>query len=626
MKLDALFSFLADEFSGLRAKNAVAAIAGFHRIQASPGYDDAVRYVAAELKQLNIDSTVSRFAADGKAETFGWIAPPGWAIRSGSLEQLDPKAKRLGSYDVVKQSILGQSAAGNAEGEVIHIEKGDSETCFEGLDLRGKFVLTNGRPASMLKFLKDKDVSGIILYPDVERAAPSHDLVQYGGLFPKADQLDWLPMGFSISRRSADALLKDLEKGVVRVRGQVDAGFIDNPMQVLEAKITGSDETAGEILLAAHLCHPAQSANDNASGSGVLVEIARVLAKLADRGDLVNTVRLVWVPEFNGAVPWAAANAEDLKNVLLSINLDMVGQSPELIGEPLRVFRVPNSHPVFLNACFEPLLATLASDQRFLASQGSRRVLHWILDVPSGGSDHLVFQAPPVDVPSAMLGHDDPYWHTDLDTIEKVDPTRLKCVGVLTAILSLLPTWGRDESHLLVEWLMAFSHRALTEASELARSAEGPMKQLLLDTALTVEESRAASLAGFLGADRWNAAAHLESIRATHQALAQALDEEVEADETQTDDNAKPLRVLDGPVRYGVIQDLPKDDREFLEEKLFSHHGAPPQVLANLADGTRTVSEIAACLSLDFQQNFPVPDIERAVRLLEQAGYLKTKP
>ena len=623
MKLDTLLSFLADEFSGLRAKNTVAAIAGFHRIQASPGYDAAIKYVATELKHLNIDSTVSKFAADGKTGTFGWIAPPGWAIRSGSLEQLDPKAKRLGSYDVVKQSILGQSAAGNAEGEVIHIEKGDSETCFEGLDLGGKFVLTNGRPASMLKFLKDKGVAGIIIYPDVERAAPSYDLVQYGGIFPKADQLGWLPMGFSISRRAADGLLKDLEKGTVRVRGQVDAEFIDNPMQVLEAKITGSDETAGEILLAAHLCHPAQSANDNASGSGVLVEIARVLAKLADRGDLVNTVRLVWVPEFNGAIPWAAANADDLKNVLFSINLDMVGQSPELIGEPLRVFRVPNSHPVFLNACFDPLLTSLASDQRLLASQGSRRVLHWILDVPSGGSDHLVFQAPPVDVPSAMLGHDDPYWHTDLDTIEKVDPTRLKGVGVLTTILSLLPTWGQNESQALGEWLMAFSQRALTEASKLARSAEGPMKQLLLNTALRIEESRAASLANFLGAGRWSGSAHLESLQSTHRALAECISGASEADETETHD-AKPLRVLDGPVRYGVIRDLPKEDRDFLEAELFSHHGAPPQVLANLANGERTVSEITARMSLDFQRLFAVADIERALSLLEQVGYLET--
>ena len=625
MKLESLLAFLADNFSGLRAKNTVASIAGFHRIQASPGYDAAVRYVSAELTALGIDHTVSRFVADGETETLGWIAPPGWTIRSGSLSQIDPKAQRLGSYDVVNQSILGQSADGDAEGELIHIEKGDSEACFQGLDLRNKFVLTSGRPASMLRFLKGKDVAGIILYPDVERAAPSYDLVQYAGLFPKADELDWLPMGFSISRRAADALLKDLEKGVVRVRGQVDGEFLDNPMQVLEATVTGSREAAGEVLLVAHLCHPAQSANDNASGSGVLVELARVLSHLADRGELTNTVRLVWVPEFNGAIPWAVANAEDLKNVLFSINLDMVGQSPELIGEPLRVFPVSNSHPVFLNACFEPLLATIASDPRFLAAQGSRRILHWILDTPSGGSDHLVFQAPPVGVPSVMLGHDDPYWHTDLDTIEKVDPTRLKCVGVLTAVLALLPTWGRKESEILTEWLMAFSQRALTAASTLARSADGAMNRLLLDTALAIETSRARSLAGFLHVSGWNATQHMDALQATYRALANDL-KEVDASDVAASDTAKPVRILDGPVRSAVIQDLPKDDREFLEEKLLSNHGAALQLLANLADGMRTAQEITACLSLDFQRHFPVSDIARAIALLEQAGYLATAP
>ncbi|MCK5245904.1 DUF4910 domain-containing protein, partial [Candidatus Bipolaricaulota bacterium] len=380
-----------------------------------------------------------------------------------------------------------------------------------------------------------------------------------------------------------------------------------------------------EVLLTAHLCHPAQSANDNASGSGVLVEIARVLSKLAAQGELANTVRLLWVPEFNGAIPWAAANAENLKNVLFSINLDMVGQSPELIGEPLRVFRVPNSHPMFLNACFEPLLALIAEDPRFVASQGSRRVLHWILDVPSGGSDHLVFQAPPVDAPSVMFGHNDPYWHTDLDTIEKVDPTRLKHVGVLTAVLSLLPKWSADESQTLAEWLMAFSQRGLTEASKLARSADGTMKQLLLDTALVIETARADSLVRFLGATRWSSLQHLEALQATHRTLAANLEDGVNSEAVASDD-IRPARILDGPVRYEVIQNLAKEDRDFLDEKLFSHHGAPPQLLANLADGSRTVSEITACMSLDFQRVFAVDDIKRAIDLLRQVGYLKTGP
>ena len=622
MKLNTLLSFLADEFSGLRAKNAVAAIAGFHRIQASPGYNAAVKYVSSQLQALGVAHEISEFAADGVTETFGWVSPPGWTIRSGSLTQLEPTHVSLGSYDVIKQTILGQSAGGDAEGELVHVGKGDCAACFEGIDLQGKFVLSSGRPSVTRAFLKDKAVAGLILYPDVERASPSHDLVQYAGLFPRADEIAWLPMGFSISRRAADGLLKDLEKGPVRVRGQVDAEFIDHPMQVLEATIPGIDGATAEVLLTAHLCHPAQSANDNASGSGALVEIARVLAKLSERGELANTVRLLWVPEFNGAIPWAAAHAEKLKDVAFSINLDMVGESPELIGEPLRVFRVPSCHPMFLNACFEPLLGLIADDPRFRAAQGSRRVLHWILDAPSGGSDHLVFQAPPVNVPSIMLGHDDAYWHTDLDTMEKVDPTRLKCVGVLTAVLALLPTWGRDELQLLTGWLLAFSHRALTKAAELARSVENGA-ELLLDTALRIETARADSLSKLLGSGGWDYRRHVDALQATQRALAEP-GRQAASLEAAASDCDKPVRCLNGPVRHEVIAGLAPEDREFLEEKLFSHHSAPPQVLANLADGTRTVPEIAAYLSLDFQCVFAVEDIARAVALLRQVGYLET--
>ena len=619
MKLNALFEFLAEELSGIRAKNEVSAIAQHHRIQASPGYDAAVAQICGVLDELGVSHEVQRFVADGATKTYGWVAPPGWSIRSGELRLLEPKKELLGEYARIPQSVLGQSAPGDAEGELVHVGKGDRKECFDGLDLRGKFVLTSGRPAAMLKYLKGTGVAGLVLYPESERAAPSHDLVQYGGLFPRAEETEWLPMGFSVSRRQGERLLAALEKGVVRVRGTVDAAFIDNPMQVLEATVMGTSPNAPETLLCAHLCHPAQSANDNASGSGLLVEIARVLARLAAKGQLENTVRMIWVPEFNGAIPWAAANAEKLGNTLVSVNLDMVGQSPELIGEPLRVFRIPCTHPSFVNACFEPLLKAISS-RGLQARQGSQRVLHWVLDVPSGGSDHLVFQAPPLEIPSVMFGHDDPYWHTDLDTLEKVDPTRLKHVGILTALIALLPTWGQEELPTLAGWLAAFSHRAITEAHTLPlASSEGAQHQLLL-SAQALEDERAASLAAFAG-NAWTASEHTSALQALAASLAGTAAERA----TDLVEGERPVRTMDGPVRYSGMDELSRSDREFLEEKLFSHHGAPPQVLANLANGTRTLDEIVALMSLDFGRAFDHEDIDRALGLLEQLGYVKRK-
>ena len=619
MKLESTLSFISNELSGVRAKDAVAEIARFHRIQASPGYTAAVEYLVGALDAAGIATTVQRFPADGVTETYGWIAPPGYKIRDGRLDQIEPTQRGLGRFDVIKQSVLGQSAPGDAEGEVVHVGTGDSADCFEGLDLRGKFVLSSGRPAAMLRFLEGTDVAGVIIYPGIERAAPSHDLVQYGGFFPRRHEIPWLPMGFSISRRAADTLLSDLDKGTVRVRGRVDASFIDHPMEVLEARI-GPENADAEVIVCAHLCHPAQSANDNASGSGLLLELARVLAVLDRGGDLRNAVRLLWVPEFNGVIPWIAANASSLRRVAFTVNLDMVGQSPEIIGEPLRVFRAPNAHPTFVNACIEPLLERIAEDPRFRAAQGSKRVLHWIFDAPTGGSDHLAFEAPPADLPSLMLGHDDPYWHTDLDTVEKVDPTRLKHVGTLTALLATLPSWGRDEAAALREWLLVYSQRELAASSQLARN-RGTADDLV-ELAHSIERGRTASLGTFLGEDGWDPVAHLATLDATRAALADRMTDAA-TDEPTPGADRRPIRAVNGPVRYELLQGLPSEDRTFLEEKLFCNHGAPPHVMVNLADGTRTVAEIAARLTIDFRRPFATEDIERAVELLVRVGTLR---
>ena len=442
MAFEEVLRKLIETISGVRAKAYVSDVSGHHRIQASPGFDEAVETVRLALRHAGIESAVASFPADGRTETYGWTAPIGWRIRAGTLRQIEPERRLLCSYEDVPISVLGQSGAGKTEGELVHIGRGTTEADVEGIDVAGRFILACGRPGEILRRIRGKGPAGLVLYPDSERAAASYDLVQYAGLFPKAGELATTPMGFSISRREADRLIAQLAKGPVRLEGEVDSETFDGEMRTFEAEITGTDPAAGSTLLVAHLCHPRPSANDNASGSGLLIEIARALGEVHRGTPLRNTVQFLWVPEFNGAIPWAAANVERLRDVRFVVNLDMIGQSPEILGEPLRVFRAPNARPSYLNACCAPILRRIADDRGTLSVQGSRRPLHWIVDRPSGGSDHLVFQATPHALPAVMLGHDDPYWHTDQDTIEKVDPTRLKRVGLLTALLATLPTWG----------------------------------------------------------------------------------------------------------------------------------------------------------------------------------------
>jgi len=612
---DRLFTRLCTELSGVRAKACVSKIAEFHRIQASPGYDAALQYVDGELQKLGIETRVSEFPADGKTETHGWVAPHGWTIRSGSLRQVTPKEQPLASFDEIPQVVLGQSAAGEAEGDLIHVGEGKAQD-LEGIDVEGRFLLTTGRPMQVLRKLGGHRAAGVILYPSSERAAPDYDLVQYAGLFPKAEEIDGLPMGFSISRRAADRLLKAMEKGTVTVRGEVDAEFIDHPMRVLEAWIPGSDPDAGEALVVAHLCHPAQFANDNASGSGLLLEIARVLRKLSDEEAFPHTVRFVWVPEFNGTIPWAAANEATLQRTSSVLNLDMIGQSPESIGEPLRVFRTPNARGSFLDSCFEPILVRIASTPDSLSSQGSRRPLHYVVDAPSGGSDHLVFNAAPFEIPAPMFGHDDPYWHTDLDTVDKVDPTRLKQVGILTSILAVLPSWAPEEVERLLGWLMAFSAKELARASTLAAGMDEKAGRFVA-IAHEIEVARLGSLEAATGGGERGA--H----RAALRALLASFGGDPDGEPGGLPDAPRPRCVAGGPVRFDIVEGFDDEERAFFEEKVAGNHGAAVHSLVSLCNGTRDAEEIALCMTLEFGAPFAVDDAQRAIELLTKAGYIE---
>ena len=623
MTFEELLNLLSETVSGIRAKRAVERISTFHRVQASPGYDDALTFVRSELDALSIDSAVHAFRADGRVGAYeGWTSPPAWRVESGSLRQAEPKARLLGTYEDCPQLVVIHSPAGRVDGELIHVGRGTEDADYEGLDVDGKIVLANGRTSEVTKLAVPRGAIGIVAYPDSERAAPSHDLVQYASFFPKAEEIANLVPAFSISRRDADRLLKDLRKGPVQLEGEVSSAFIEGEsLRVLEAWIPGSDQDSGDVLLVAHLCHPQASANDNASGSGALLELARAFGEIRSRIPLHQTIRFLWVPEFYGTVPWAAANEHALKHVHFVINLDMVGQSPDIIGTPLDVFRVSNATPSYLNACLEPIVKSVAARGGVVPGQ-SQRALHWRMNVPSGGSDHLVFSAAPHDLPAMMLGHDDPYWHTSLDTAEKVDATRLKHVVMIAGALAAVPSMIDEASH-IPEWLLMYSVDRLASAFRLARGLNPALGRRLLMLARDVEEERVESMADLAWCD-----ARTGDVRGLLQTIASAYDWMSSALPPDGEESApgadRPRRTTDGPLPYGVTKSFDADEKEDFNRILGLHHRGIASSLFCLCDGTRSIEDIALQLMLDFDRPMAVDDIRQGIDLLAKAGVLET--
>ncbi|MHA1592083.1 MAG: DUF4910 domain-containing protein [Candidatus Heimdallarchaeaceae archaeon] len=451
-----LISAITKELSGERTKRLTGILSQYHRIQASKEFLAASEYIYKKLKELGDNNCqIHEYTADGSKRNYEWYAPLSWDIEDGELIQLEPVECILCRFSETPESICTHSKDTDVEGEVIHIGSAKPEE-IEGKEIGGKIVLTTGQPRAMIEQLKELGAIGVIAYPSEERAKGYSEMIQYVGLWPNADNKEKSTFGFSLSRRQASKLILQInQKKKVIVKAKIKANLYEGNMHVLSTKIKGTKNPKEEIILIAHICHPAPSANDNASGSALLFEIYRSFKSLIDKGIIENphrTIRFLWVPEFHGTVPWIIEKEKEEEfTPIFCINLDMVGEHPVHVGYPFTFNQSSISTPSYLNDIIVEVIEHVKDNPDAIEQSGWQFPWNYRVVPYSGGSDHILFNDEPFRIPSVMFGHPDTFHHTNLDTIEKVDQTTLKRVGITTLATSIIGSYLDKHSDLIVK-------------------------------------------------------------------------------------------------------------------------------------------------------------------------------
>jgi len=435
-------NMLLDELSGKMAKDQAIEIAKHHRIQASPGYHDAAVYVQEELKKIGLDfAVIEKFPADGKTKYWTYDAIISWKVNSGEIRMIEPIDELLGRYDELPMSLATHSKSTDVIAEVVEVGSGVEDSDYKGKDVKGKIALVSGQARTNHLKAIEHGAIGTIHHPVWDRAAGYPDLIQYNGIWPRQETRDKTTFGFSISDRQYQKIKKLLEEGkTVKVHCKVEAELYDGFSEILTTVFTGTEKPEEEIILIAHLCHPKTCTNDNASGNGVLIEIARSMKALIDARKMdppKRTIRFMWVPEINGTVAWMHGHQDILSKVHVSINLDMVGQHPVTVGWPLNLVSAPDSTPSYLNPLLSNLLKEVADERRGTAIEGWQYGLNYRVEGFAGGSDHLLFSDAAFGIPSVMFYNPDHFHHTSFDDASRMDSTKMKKVGVVAGAATL---------------------------------------------------------------------------------------------------------------------------------------------------------------------------------------------
>jgi len=229
----------------------------------------------------------------------------------------------------------------------------------------------------------------------------------------------------------------------------VRAQIVPASYDVVTATIPGTDPSGREVILTAHLCHESAGANDNASGSAAIFEIARALEAAIARGTLPKprfTIRFAWFPEIAGSEAWLVRHPEIVKRLVAGLHMDMVGGILATTRGTFHLSRTAETLPHAVNAIAEAWFGdVVAASARYAEKGGDAYAgLVW----PPGtkeaflgdirplemGSDHEVFEEASFAVPMVYF-HDwpDVTIHTNKDQPENLDATKLGRVAYLGA-------------------------------------------------------------------------------------------------------------------------------------------------------------------------------------------------
>ena len=613
---DAVPAAIQTEIDGNVAFDIVRALGRFHRVHGSPGFAQAADFIQQRAKAAGLaDAMVEHYPADGQTHYAHFQAYFGWEATEASLDEIAPMPQPIARFPGLSVALADYSQDADATGELVDVGDGTSPGDYKQ-DVAGKMVLASGELAAVHRLaVLERGAVGILSDFPNQRSAWSgddRDLVRWGHLSPYETRNRF---AFMLSKRQSEELRARLRAGAAIVlHARVRATLRPATFDVVNATIQGTDPNAGEVVLAAHLCHQAAGANDNASGSAALLETARAIAAAIAKGTLprpLRTIRFLWVPEMAGSQAWLIRNPSVARRLVAGVALDMVGGRPEIIKGTLHVSRTAESLPHAVNAIAAAFLDEVkhasaaraeqggSSGSGFVWAPGSRNALEADMRPIELGSDHQIFQDGSFRVPMVYF-HDwpDVTIHTNKDVPENLDPTKLGRVVYMSAgIAWTLAALPDTEVPRLIAVVRADAEHRLVEARLRATLAGNDR-----DGLLGVRE------AAIGGGEALRSVAELWKAGATEAvAAAAAIEREAPAIPALADaDGRVPIRSDD--VRgaldvyyFDTVADRLRAAGSQNAGTLFRPAQSLPEVHAyeafNLVDGRRSVGDIRDVLT-----------------------------
>jgi len=641
--IDQLIQTIRPALSGERAVDTVWAVARYNRIVGSRDYAAAAALLCRQLADYGLDTAeIERFPIDGQQQYTGRVFAPAWEPHSARLEVIAPERYVIADFAVTPMCLPSGSPATPPAGvraTVVDVGRGDQPAHYEGVDVAGKAVLATGLTTDVYNLAVETYGAACVMttnmydwsnLPAVKRTMVDlPDATHLARLYYDAEKRRDAPV-FSITYRHAERLRALARHGPVTIQATVDAENKPGELLVVVGTIQGTDLAAEEVWVTAHLCHPKPGACDNASGVALGVEIMRTLAALIRDGSLARprrTLRLLLLPEMSGTQAYMDRYQARLDQVVALLNLDMVGASYAQTGAYCRLVQTPWSRPSYLNHLGAYVLEQVSLGSHSHINRTPVRDWLYALNPYDKGSDHDVALNSRYAIPGLFFFYwPHRYYHTDLDTPEKLDPREFERVGTVAATLALAaadmhPALATE----LVNLIETESVRVIKREVQSADPAAAPEQG---DRLWALGEREKGALQSVLNALPPAEKPPLaDAVMQRQNDLGQLVRQTLgDLGAAAADDSQRFRRREPWPLNLGKIEKENAATKARVQELRTAVTDFDDKAIAalNYVDGRRTVAQIARLVAGELGA-FPLAQLTTYFALLDDAGVIERK-
>ena len=444
-------------YSGERAKETVAFLDQYARWPGNRGFNASIAHVVERLQRAGYVMESQAKASDRltyRIENYP-MSTPAWEPTGGSVSIVGESTPVL-QFATNRNMLANNSHATPSNGVEAELADGGdgSAAALDSAHVRGKIVLARMNVGRLFsEAVVKRGALGVIAFslPAYLQPATNQTSIQFGSIVRDTNARSW---GIVLSYAAHERLRAALAHGAVRVLVRTNVTWTTAAVeQAVVAEIRGSKLPSERFVFSAHVQEP--GANDNASGVGAQLEMARVAAELlrASKINPARTLTMLWGLEIRSTDRYITQDSVRARGIRWGLSLDMVGEDTRKTGGTFLIEKMPDPSAIWTRGDDHhtewggsPITKAELTPHYFndfvLARCLEQAATNgWVVRTNpfEGGSDHTPFLK--AKKPGLLFWHfTDQFYHTDGDRIDKVSADELRNVGMAALVSAFVLT------------------------------------------------------------------------------------------------------------------------------------------------------------------------------------------